>query len=89
MWKLSGRIVVWSLALWAFLPAPLRADSEGGWAWAHDPTGSYSPFPEYSWNSSGGAITIRNVGIGRYDVRFEGCLLQPLLPSPARLPGKM
>jgi hypothetical protein len=58
--------------VWAFLPAPLRADSEGGWAWAHDPTGSYSPFPEYSWNSSGGAITIRNVGIGRYDVRFEG-----------------
>jgi hypothetical protein len=52
--------------------ADARAASEGGWAWAHSPTGTYNPFPGHSWNSSGGAITITHLGPGSYSVFFAG-----------------
>jgi hypothetical protein len=45
--------------------------SEGGYAWASDPSSpSYNPDSFYSWNSSGQPIIIQNTGTGRYDVTF-------------------
>jgi hypothetical protein len=43
------------------------------WAWANNPTSaSYSPSATYSYNSSGGDITITRISTGHYTVSFEG-----------------
>jgi hypothetical protein len=60
-----------SAALVLAVPGGTRADSMGAWAWAHDSSAaSYSPFAGYSWNGSGGAITISRQGTGNYVVHF-------------------
>jgi hypothetical protein len=44
-----------------------------GFAWADQPTtDSYSPNPNWSDNSSGGAVTITRAGTGDYTVRWAG-----------------
>jgi len=47
---------------------------EGSYVWANDPTSaSYTPSPTYSWNSTGGAITISHTpGSGIYTVALGG-----------------
>jgi hypothetical protein len=57
---------------WA-LTAPVPAMAAGGWAWAPNPSmDSYSAPPNYSFNSSGGAIVISRYTQGLYTVLFEG-----------------
>jgi hypothetical protein len=43
-----------------------------GWVFADQPgaVGSYTPDPAHSYNSSGGSITVTNVGVGTYTVDF-------------------
>jgi hypothetical protein len=41
-------------------------------------TASYTPAPEYSFSSTGGAITATRSAVGRYQMRFAG------LATPAR-----
>ena len=54
------------------LAAPTTQYADG-YAWASNPTGaSYTPVAAYSFNRSGGAITITRQGIGTYTVRFAG-----------------
>lgn len=44
-----------------------------GYAWADNPTSaSYTPSTMYSFNSSGGAVSITRSGVGMYAVRFSG-----------------
>lgn len=44
-----------------------------GYAWADNPTSaSYTPSTMYSFNSSGGPISITRSGVGMYAVRFSG-----------------
>jgi carbon monoxide dehydrogenase subunit G len=55
--------VVWSNATFG----------KNGYAWANNPTSlGYTPSPAYSFNSSGGAITINRSGVGAYTVNFSG-----------------
>ncbi|HEX6314831.1 MAG TPA: hypothetical protein VFZ73_08230, partial [Gemmatimonadaceae bacterium] len=54
------------------LPHAAHADSEGGWAWSHQLTGSFTPFAMYSWSSSGGDIRIARTETGVYQVHFGG-----------------
>jgi hypothetical protein len=64
---------VWaSIGMALSLPVAAHAESEGGWAWAHQLTGSYTPFATYSWSSSGGGIQITHMDTGRYHVHFTG-----------------
>jgi hypothetical protein len=45
-----------------------------GWVFANQPggNGSYTPNPAFSYNSSGGSITVTNLGDGGYTVDFAG-----------------
>jgi hypothetical protein len=46
---------------------------KNGYAWANNPTSaSYTPDAMYSFNSSGGAISITRSGTGAYAVQFAG-----------------
>lgn len=46
---------------------------KNGYAWADNPTvGSYTPNASYSYNSSGGPISISRSGVGAYSVNFSG-----------------
>ena len=50
-----------------------RPGARFGFAWANLPTtASYTPNPNYSYNSSGGAIMAEHVGLGQYVVAFAG-----------------
>jgi len=49
------------------------AFGKNGYAWANNPaSASYTPDATYSFNSSGGAISITRSGIGNYAVQFAG-----------------
>lgn len=53
------------------LPSP-----EVAYAWADSPTSSsYTPDSEYSWNPSGGSISISRFGTGQYQVTWSGFTL--------------
>src|SRR5438270_871613 len=54
------------------LPA-LASAQKSGYVWADNPTSaSYTPSTIYSFNSSGGGITISRSGVGAYVVNFSG-----------------
>lgn len=60
-----------------FAGASLGAASAGvrvGWVWANQPgaTSTYTPDTNYSYNSTGGAITIDRISAGYYAVTFAG-----------------
>lgn len=49
---------------------------EVAYVWANDPaSASYTPDPYYSWNPSGGGITITRSGTGQYNVSWSGLSL--------------
>ncbi len=53
------------------MPSP-----EVAYAWADQPTASsYTPDTYYSWNPSGGGITIARLGTGEYEVDWSGLSL--------------
>ncbi|HED17471.1 MAG TPA: hypothetical protein ENI64_11735 [Gammaproteobacteria bacterium] len=53
--------------------APAAARSDEGYAWANNPTiANYIPLSTYSYNSSGGSITVTRRGAGTYTIRFAG-----------------
>lgn len=55
------------------IPHPACPPQRLGYAWANNPTAAtYTPSPIYSYNSSGGPITITRAGVGRYSVKFAG-----------------
>jgi len=50
-----------------------RPGIEGAYVWANDSTSAwYTPFSTYSWNSTGGAISISRTGTGAYSVNLAG-----------------
>ncbi len=50
---------------------PIRNVRRMGFAWANNPTAaSYTPSTTYSFNSSGGPVSISRIGVGSYDVTF-------------------
>jgi hypothetical protein len=65
-----GMVVVASVTLTRVGVA--RADIASGWALSHNLTGTFSPRPLGSFNSSGGPISISNTGTGLYTVTFTG-----------------
>lgn len=55
------------------IPHPACPPQRMAYAWANNPTAAaYTPSLIYSYNSSGGLITITRAGIGRYSVKFAG-----------------
>lgn len=49
------------------------ASGKNGYAWADNPASAgYTPSASYSFNSTGGAITINRGGVGTYAVKFSG-----------------
>jgi hypothetical protein len=46
--------------------------SVAGFVWAQDTTGDFDPYPQYSYNSSGGVNHIQQLDTGLYDVHFLG-----------------
>jgi hypothetical protein len=64
--------VLFAIVAALILPAMASAQ-KSGYVWANEPaSASYTPNPAYSFNSSGGAITISRNGVGVYAVRFSG-----------------
>jgi len=61
-------------AILAALALPTLASAQkSGYVWADNPaSASYTPSTMYSFNSSGGAITINRSGVGTYAVKFSG-----------------
>jgi len=61
-------------AILAALALPTLASAQkSGYVWADNPTSaSYTPSASYSFNSSGGAISINRGGVGTYAVKFSG-----------------
>jgi hypothetical protein len=41
-----------------------------GWVWADGRLGTYTPYPAYSYNSTGAANQVTNVAVGQYRVLF-------------------
>lgn len=61
------------LALAGFAPVTHAAGSGYGFAWANDARqANYTPSEAYSYNSSGGPISIRRRSAGTYQVSFAG-----------------
>lgn len=55
------------------LPHPPCPPEKLAYAWANQPnTGTYTPAPQYSYNSAGGPITVTRSGQGAYAVKFTG-----------------
>lgn len=50
-----------------------QAANKVGWVWASEPSSeSYTPDTSYSFNSSGGAVSISRGAVGTYTVNFPG-----------------
>jgi len=71
--------ILWkSTALAALVAAgsmsPAQAAGRVGWVWANQPnaSGQYTPPSAYSYNSTGGAITVTPIATGAYKVTFAG-----------------
>ena len=57
----------------ALMLPTLASAQKSGYVWADNPTSpSYTPSTAYSFNSSGGAISIARRGVGAYTVNFAG-----------------
>lgn len=55
------------------IPNPGCPSDRLAYVWAHDPAASsYTPNPQFSYNSAGGPITITRSGTGTYSIRFAG-----------------
>ncbi len=55
------------------IPHPACPPQRLAYAWANNPTAAaYTPSLMYSYNSSGGPITVTRAGVGRYSVKFAG-----------------
>ena len=68
---LTMRVLFITLAVFA-VPV-LVAAQKSGYVWANEPaSASYIPSSTFSFNSSGGAISITRSGVGAYNVRFSG-----------------
>ena len=68
---LTMRVLFITLAVFA-VPV-LVAAQKSGYVWANEPaSASYIPSSTFSFNSSGGAISITRSGVGTYNVRFSG-----------------
>ena len=73
------------LVIVALVTVPLFAAEQMGFAKANQPAAaSYSPDPADSFNSTGGAITVKRVGVGLYAITFAG-LAKNLKRSNAQL----
>ena len=74
--KISSATATTALACLLALGASgaARAAAKVGWAWANQPnaSGPYTPLSAYSYNASGGAVTITPTGTGLYTVDFAG-----------------
>ena len=56
-----------------FAPSPIPTGLRQAFVWANEPSDpSYTPQPAYSYNSTGGPITVTRTGTGDYSVRFAG-----------------
>lgn len=61
-----------ALTVLALMSLPLFAEQTGFAKGDQPAVASYSPAPDLSFNSAGGAITIQRVGAGLYRVTFAG-----------------
>lgn len=70
--KTSAVRILFTIMAALILPT-LASAQKSGYVWANEPaSASYTPNASYSFNSSGGGISISRSGVGTYAVRFSG-----------------